>query len=288
MEKKREETEMHHAFLLPAIGELPLHLYHHSSPSILPPYSYPAHVHDGYELYILEEGSAAFSVDGTLYSLREGDAVFIRPGEIHSCIRRTDGKHMYYYFLFGEEATPFIDRLSRFTDGSTHFSLDEYGRRSILSLSRGCENAASTGDELLLFTLFWRLLCFLGGESCKAEPYPPQLSAIKADMDVRFAEPALLNALEKEHSTSASTLNRLSNRYLGTSPKKYIEKKRFALATRLLREGKSVGEAAQAAGFADASGFIRLFRLRFGVTPLAYRRLSNEKDTLGQPEDAKA
>ena len=279
---------MHRAFLLPAIGELPLHLYHHASPDVLPSYSYPAHAHDGYELYTLEEGSAAFSVDGTLYSLREGDAVFIRPGEIHNCLRRMNAKHMYYSFRFGEEATPFIDRLCRFADGMPHISLDEYGRRSILSLSRGCENAAMAQDELLLFTLFWRLVCFLGGESRKGTAYPPQLSAIKADMDARFAEPALLNALEKEHSISASTLNRLSNRYLGTSPKRYVEKKRFALATSLLREGKSVGEAAKETGFADTSGFIRLFRLHFGVTPLAYRRLCEEKDTLAQPRDAQA
>ena len=105
-------------------------------------------------------------------------------------------------------------------------------------------------------------------------------------MDERFAEEDLLNALCEKHLISASTLNRLSNRYFGTSPKKYIEKKRLSLATRLLREGKSVKEAADAAGFADASTFIRLFRLRFGVTPLAYKRLFDEGTSPKPFEDA--
>ena len=164
-------------------------------------------------------------------------------------------------------------------------SLGEYGKTSLLSLARGCENAAKAGDELLLLALFWRLLFFLGGESQKPTALPPLAESVKAAMDIRFAEANLLFALEKEYSISQSTLNRLSNRYFGTSPKKYIEKKRLSLATKLLREGVSVKEAAEAAGFADASTFIRFFRQHFGVTPLAYRRLYSEGAVLRQFED---
>lgn len=276
---------MHHSLALPAVSELPLHFYHRSTPVISPKCVYPAHVHDGYELYILEEGEASFAVDGTVYPLDIGDAIFIRPGEIHNCIRKIDSTHNHFCFHFGNEAEPFISRLSRFMDGQTHISLGEYGRTSLLSLARGCENAANAGDELLLLALFWRLLFFVGGESQKPVALPPLALSVKAAMDTRFAEPNLLSALEKELFISQSTLNRLTNRYFGVSPKKYIEKKRIALATQLLRKGESVKEAAEAAGFADASTFIRFFRLHFGVTPLAYRRLYDEGAVLRQFED---
>lgn len=278
----------HHSFVLPALGELSLHFYHQSTPTIMPKRIYPAHVHDGYEVYLLEEGESSFLIDGELYPLSAGEAVFVRPGEIHNCVRKSDGRHNHFCFHFGAEAEPFISRLTRFNEGATHISLGEYGKTSLLSLARGCENAANAGDEILLLILFWRLICFLGGESQKPTPLPPLAEAVKADMDARFAEEGLLDALCHEHFISASTLNRLSNRYFGTSPKKYIEKKRFSLATKLLREGKSVGEAASAAGFADTSGFIRLFRLRFGVTPLAYRRICSEGGVLRQFEDIQA
>ena len=277
---------MQHSFVLPSITALPLRLYHQSTPNVIAKRTYPAHVHGGYELYILEEGEASFAVDGAEYRLREGDAIFVRPDEIHNCIRETDGRHNHFCLHFGEEAEPFISRLCRFAGGETHISLDEYGKASVLSLARGCEKAAKSEDELLLLALFLRLLFFLGGESQKPTALPPLAEAVKAEMDGRFSESGLLDALCREHFISASTLNRLSNRYFGTSPKKYIEKKRFSLATRLLREGKSVSEAASAAGFADTSGFIRLFRLRFGVTPLAYRRLCNEGDLFAPYDEA--
>jgi len=277
---------MRHTVVLPALSELSLRFYHKSTPEIVPKCTYPAHVHDGYEVYILEEGEASFFIDGELYSLAVGDAVFIRPGEIHRCVRKIDSTHNHFFFHFGAEADPFISRLARFSEGATHISLGEHGKTSLLSLARGCENAAKANDEILLLVLFWRLLCFLGGESYKPTALPPLAEAVKADMDERFAEEDLLNALCEKHLISASTLNRLSNRYFGTSPKKYIEKKRLSLATRLLREGKSVKEAADAAGFADASTFIRLFRLRFGVTPLAYKRLFDEGTSSKPFEDA--
>lgn len=267
---------MHHAFVLPALGELSLRFYHKSTPEIVPKCASLSHVHDGYEVYILEEGESSYFIDGELYPLSVGDAVFIRPGEIHHCVRKIDSTHNHFCFHFGAEAEPFIARLSRFCAGETHISLGEYGKTSLLSLARGCENAAKAKDEILLLVLFWRLLCFLGGESYKPISLPPLAAAVKADMDTRFEEADILNALCERHAISASTLNRLSNRYFGTSPKKYIEKKRLSRATQLLKEGKSVKEAAEATGFADASTFIRLFRLRFGITPLAYTRLFDE------------
>ena len=195
---------MEYSFHLPAIGEIPLKFYHAHRKELLPKRVYPAHVHGGYELYILEEGESSFVVNGVRHSLCAGDAVFIRPGEIHNCVRERDGRHDHFCFHLGEEAEPFISRLSRFTEGMTLISLDEYGKSSLISLSRGCERAASAGDELLLFALFLRLLFFVGGESQKQKELPTHVEAIKAEMDTRFAESGLLSALEKQYFVSQS------------------------------------------------------------------------------------
>ena len=51
----------------------------------------------------------------------------------------------------------------------------------------------------------------------------------------------------------------------------YVLQKRLILAAQLLREGESVGEAAQRSGFTDYSAFLRAFRRAYGVSPREYR-----------------
>ena len=58
--------------------------------------SFPPHVHDRYELYVLIEGDASFMVENRLYNLRPGDAVFSRPNEIHNCVLNSDSVHKHF------------------------------------------------------------------------------------------------------------------------------------------------------------------------------------------------
>lgn len=70
---------------------------------------------------------------------------------------------------------------------------------------------------------------------------------------------------------SPRQLERLFDRYLGTSPKKYRMEIRLNRARELLRQtDMSVIEVALACGFASPSHFSKCFRARFGATP--YRR----------------
>ena len=69
---------------------------------------------------------------------------------------------------------------------------------------------------------------------------------------------------------TSSTALRLFRRYLGVSPRQFLEIRRLDIGRRHLREGKSVTDTALLVGYADPSAFIRLFRQRFGITPLKY------------------
>ena len=54
--------------------------------------------------------------------------------------------------------------------------------------------------------------------------------------------------------------------------KMYLETKKLAYSRMLLKEGMPVADACSLAGFSDYSNFIRLFRLRFGITPNKYKK----------------
>ena len=59
-------------------------------------------------------------------------------------------------------------------------------------------------------------------------------------------------------------------REVGTTPHAYLVQRRVRLATRHLAGGKSPGEAATLAGFADQSHMTRAFVRQFGFTPARY------------------
>ena len=77
--------------------------------------------------------------------------------------------------------------------------------------------------------------------------------------------------LTKKYNISSSTLNRLFNDNLQTSPKLFLETKRLAHSRKLLREGNSVMDACMKSGFPDYSNYIRLFKKRFNMTPNQYK-----------------
>ena len=60
---------------------------------------------------------------------------------------------------------------------------------------------------------------------------------------------------------------RLFKAETGSTVHAYVRQKRLLYAARLIREGTSANQAAEAAGFSDYSTFHRAFRSSFGVSP---------------------
>jgi AraC family transcriptional regulator, arabinose operon regulatory protein len=80
-----------------------------------------------------------------------------------------------------------------------------------------------------------------------------------------------LAALAAEHGISWSSLRQAIRRRTGLSPDRLLRSARLDRAAQVLADGASVGEAAQAAGFADPFHFSRLFRRAYGVAPRDWR-----------------
>jgi AraC family L-rhamnose operon transcriptional activator RhaR len=77
---------------------------------------------------------------------------------------------------------------------------------------------------------------------------------------------------------SDSQLRRLFAAEVGMAPMAYLAELRMRrLAYLMRRSGVSVAEAAAACGFPDPSHAARRFRVRFGMSPLAYRAASSDE-----------
>lgn len=75
-----------------------------------------------------------------------------------------------------------------------------------------------------------------------------------------------------ELGISARQLERLFDRHLGTSPKRYAMELRLNRARNLIvQTEQSLSEIAMASGFTSTSHFSRVFRARYGISPGAQR-----------------
>ena len=88
---------------------------------------------------------------------------------------------------------------------------------------------------------------------------------------------------------SPASLSRAFRREMGVSLRDYMDRMRFGLACRLLREGRqSVGVVGTNAGFRDTSTFLHWFRRRAGCTPLEYRESQGDQNAQRMPGGSRA
>ncbi len=237
---------------------------------------FPPHVDDAIEFYILLEGDVSFMVEHSLYRLSPGDIVITKPNEMHNCILNTHSahKHMCCWFEASEDFL-FSDFLVHdFGEDNVCSPVPEDAAR-IAEICRELDALSSGGgDRVSEFHLGMQLLYYVRknlGTHGERAAVPELLRHILDDIHTDLPAIHSLSYFFDKYFISPSTLTRLFRKYLHTSPKVYLETKRLAYSRVLLGRGMSVAEAAAAAGFPDYSNFIRLFRTRFGITPLQYR-----------------
>ena len=102
--------------------------------------------------------------------------------------------------------------------------------------------------------------------------YPPDVVYAVNYINENFANAVSVYDIAKSANVSINTLERHFRQTMGSSPSEYLKKKRLANAVKLLAEGCSVTEASERSGFSDYSGFISLFKLTYGTTPLKYKK----------------
>jgi AraC-like DNA-binding protein len=104
----------------------------------------------------------------------------------------------------------------------------------------------------------------------RRSPCHPGVRRAAKRVRASFAESLSLEDLASELRMSKCHLARCFERSLGVPPHRYRRLLRLQSAKRLLEAGLSVGEAANATGFADAPHLTRAFRDWLGVSPAAW------------------
>ncbi|MDD3261512.1 MAG: helix-turn-helix transcriptional regulator, partial [Oscillospiraceae bacterium] len=101
---------------------------------------------------------------------------------------------------------------------------------------------------------------------------PASIQLLHQILETRYAERLTLDSLSKELHWNKYKLDKDFKVYYGLSPFEYLLSVRVQEACHLLRTtNRSVLDIGLAVGVENASYFIRLFKSRMGMSPLAYR-----------------
>lgn len=244
---------------------------------------FDSHTHPWCEIYLNLTGDVSFMVESRVYPIGAGSVILTRPNEFHHCIYNSFSEvHRHFCIQFSSEGNEAL--LGRFFDRplgeGNLIRLGGEGRREFEKICRALLSGA--GGAAVRYGAFFRLLGILeegiregdrfGDPAGEAAPLPHDVRVALDYIQTHLSSPVTVREIAAEAHVSVNTLERHFLSSMKVTPSEFLKERRLAFARSLLREGKSVMEASEESGFSDCSHFIALFRKRFGVTPLRYKK----------------
>ena len=228
------------------------------------PASIEAHDHDFLEIYWVTDGTGTERLGGADVQLSAGSVAFVRHDDAHRFVDR--GHLRFRNLAFGRPAWRTLTR--RYPRLA-----DRLGQRGVIGVDglRQVEAAATdlrAGRRDALARD--RVLLALDAALAETQAALPDWLAVALTADlVGGGVPALVRSAGR----SAAHVSRACRAHLGRTPTDVVNEARLTHAARLLeRTGRDVTDIWLTSGFGNAGHFHKLFRERFGVTPLRYRQ----------------
>ena len=241
------------------------------------------HFHEQYEVLLSLSENAKMFVTDRCYPLQNGSLILLPSAVLHRSVASAEQQYNRYVIRFSRQyaeslSTNTTNLLRCFQRGRIHYQLTAEQTRRLSRFYDAClEERTGFGSDLRHTMAFVNLLLAVDEiTSAPAEPVAEALphnaaSEILSYIQSHLTEDLSLDALAARFFVSKSHLCRLFKDFTGFPPGEYIIKTRIMRARMLLREGKSVQEAGEAAGFKNYAHFIRTFRQIVGMSPGKYR-----------------
>ena len=247
------------------------------------------HFHDPYEILFVTRGTCTFLLESEMIRATRGTVLLIRSGLLHMSTSLPDEEYVRYIINFNP--TALRDYSGRETDLLEAFQKDHHAiflndaeTEEMEGLFRICENKTrSFGSDLRRNMAFLELLIRLGEFSREGRFTSLEMES-EAARNYRRVKPIISYILE--NPTYSLSLEEVAEKFFynkhylcrifktatGISVGKYITSVRIQYAAQFLRQGHSVQEAGEMAGFRNNSNFISTFRKVMEVSPGQYRQ----------------
>ena len=228
-------------------------------------FSFPAHLHQCFELIWLRSGEMEVTVDGQTVLLTAGQALMIFPNQIHA-LRSTHSEHLLCIFS-PRLVQAFSTKLENRVPTDSRFFPDTYLTEALARL----DTASTTVKKGVLYSL-----CGQFDEAAVYRTRPSGreelLHRIFHFVENHFAGECTLSALADALGYDYAYLSRYFKRTVGMPFNTYVNHYRLSHACYLMENRRlSVTQCALDSGYASVQSFNRNFKLAFGITPTAYR-----------------
>lgn len=245
------------------------------------------HIHDVYEIYVVQSDGINFLVNDRIYELASGDVMLFTDTDLHKVSVPPKCRYERYVVTFAPHLLPEENRdalLACFAGGQIRrnhrLQFTPAEQQTFLALLQAleAEHRQQTLQDLGMQLALSRMLVFLN-RICQNQSKPetppnhtwdPRIRAVMEHIDKHYNQPLALEDLAELCFLNKYYLCRLFRRQTGFCMQDYIAYRRLSAATALLREGKSISETAQASGFHSDTFFITTFKKHFGITPYRY------------------
>lgn len=237
---------------------------------------YAEHFHSSLSLGMILEGRTRFQLHGQVYEAKKGDLVLIGPGVPHSCNpvgARSRSYHMAHVDTrwFAQNVCPAL-ALPENYEVALPLVQDRALFASALDIVRAVVEGQTSSEQALkafLVRLQGTYCCFKA-----ATEHSSVTAQFLRDEEVASlsTERHVVAQLAKKSGLCRESYSRAFRRGAGLPPGSYLHCLRLEKARRLLRQGKSIADAAVAVGYADQSHLHRMFVKYYSITPGCYRR----------------
>lgn len=247
---------------------------HKYSPTALPE-EFVLHNHkDMFEIVIFLKGDAVFRAEGAAYAPESGDVIITNYNEMHRmCINR---KCEYERMVFNIDESFFTrSGCPEFNDlflgralGANNLIKADSGIKA--ALDRFCAALAGGASAAVLESFFVGLVYYINQKAAlpsAAVEGGAYIRDIITYLNENISARLVLDDIAEHFFINKYHLCHTFRRHTGMSVNRYINYKRLLLARELCAKGMSLTDAAAEAGFGNYSGFYKLYRREFGVSP---------------------
>ncbi len=238
------------------------------------------HCHDEYEILLFEGGDCKFVVEEKSYALKPGDIIIARKHEMHRMYHNSPSRYQRFVLMVSPEFfqkynCPEYEAQFLNTAGNIDNKISADLVRSsglydaFLRYKRFSQNFSVPKDAPVLIATIVEILYLINNISqfATADSINSSIKGVLQYLTTNYTEDINLDTLAERFFLSKYYLCRAFHKATGLTVHEYLRQKRLTRVRELTAEGKSIGEAATLAGFADYSSFYRAYMKEFGTAP---------------------
>lgn len=224
-----------------------------------------------YLMHFIVNGKGKFKVKDKNYNLSKGNIFIIRPDEVTYYEADKEEPWEYIWIGFDINKNGVIFEKAEFLDKDVLYSqATEHVFRSMLESEK-----FNISRELFLTSKLYELFSILieeeNNESVKDFP---QIYVMRARSYIltNYMHDITVESISKFLGINRGYFSTIFKNAIGKSPKQYIVDVRLEKAARFLLENNfTPSEAARSTGYSDVFNFSKMFKRKFGVSPLNYK-----------------